>query len=330
MKRYAFFALFCLLFLAMPLFSGHACAEPLRVALLIEGPRDDHAKNSLMLLGLASAQGKCEMTADVLEASPETREEAFANAAKSHDLVLLASPGLHETLRSQAGNYPKTSFGCLDTSILGLRSKNIMSVTFADAEPAFLAGVLSALLVKDGQKLGWLEDEESPQTRTMLAGFIAGAQISRPDIRVVRRETLDGDAAGCLLEMRDDGAAMAFLATGARTREALAALKSSPLWGVGLDMDQSALAPGKVPFSLVKRFDKAVEELVLARANGTFKGRQTLVYNLKNNGVELLLARDAKLSPNVTRRLRELTHELEAGNIVLEDKRTPTLCNCLD
>ena len=318
--------LLSVLFLAAPQIQ----AQPLRVALLLEGQRDDHAKNSLMCLGLANAAKSCELQASVLEAGEGNLAAVFAKAAKEHDLVLLASPRLHEILRSQAGNFPRTSFGCLDTSILGLRSKNIMSVTFADAEPAFLAGAASALMVGEGQKLGWLEDEESPQSRTMLEGFIAGAQISRPDIRIVRREAKGKDMDTLLSEMRFEGAAMVFLATGSYTRKAVTALAAQSLWGVGLDMDQSPLAPTKLPLSLVKRFDRAVEELVLARANGTFKGRETLVYNLENKGVALVQARDARLSANVQRRLQELSRELEAGNIVLEDKRTPTLCNCLD
>ncbi len=317
--------LLSVLFLAAPQIQ----AQPLRVALLLEGQRDDHAKNSLMCQGLANAAKKCPVQASVLEAKGDLGA-VFAKAAKEHDLVLLASPRLHEILRSQAGNFPRTSFGCLDTSILGLRSKNIMSVTFADAEPAFLAGAASALMVGEGQKLSWLEDEESPQSRTMLEGFIAGAQISRPDIRIVRREAKGKDMDTLLSEMRFEGAAMVFLATGSYTRKAVTALAAQSLWGVGLDMDQSPLAPKKLPLSLVKRFDRAVEELVLARANGTFKGRETLVYNLENKGVALVQARDARLPANVQRRLQELSRELEAGNIVLEDKRTPTLCNCLD
>ena len=330
MIRHALFLLTGILLSVLFLAAPQIQAQPLRVALLLEGQRDDHAKNSLMCQGLANAAKKCPVQASVLEAGEGDLEALFERAAKEHDLVLLASPRLHEILRSQAGNFPRTSFGCLDTSILGLRSKNIMSVTFADAEPAFLAGAASALMVGEGQKLGWLEDEESPQSRTMLEGFIAGAQISRPDIRIVRREAKGKDMDTLLSEMRFEGAAMVFLATGSYTRKAVTALAAQSLWGVGLDMDQSPLAPKKLPLSLVKRFDRAVEELVLARANGTFKGRETLVYNLENKGVSLVQARDARLPANVQRRLQELSRELAAGNIVLRDRRTPTLCNCLD
>ena len=319
---------FVLAFLVGLSFSGVVAAAPLRVSLLLEDPDPANPQAADLRRGLEQAQKRFGIEAHIVAApAGEDQTAVFRAAAAASDLVLVADARLHEVLRDNAANFRKVRFGCIDT---GVRAPNIMSVTFADAEPAFLAGAASALMVGAGQKLGWLEDEESPQSRTMLEGFVAGAQVSRPDIRIVRREAKGRDMGALLSEMRAEGAAMVFLATGPLTREALQALAVYSLWGVGLDMDQSPLAPKKIPLSLVKRFDRAVEELVLARANGTFKGRETIVYNLENKGVALVQARDARLPANVQRRLDELSRELAAGNIVLQDKRTPTLCNCLD
>lgn len=323
------YLLLCALLCASFLLPAPVQAEPLRVALLLDSGIDDHGKNALLKEGLARAGQQCELSADILTAEGESQLEVFEEAARSHDLVLLAAPALHDILRSRAADFRKTSFGCIDTSILGLRSVNIMSVTFADAEPAFLAGAAAALLVPAGAKLGWLEEASSPQNQTMLEGFIAGAQISRPDIRIVRRELQGADPAAILQEMEREGARLVMIAAGSATKETYAALARTSLMAVGLDKDQSVLAPGRVLFSVVKRFDRAVEDLVLARANGTFKGRETRVSNLGNKGTALVRG-DVPLPANVQRRLAELEHELKAGNIVLQDRRTPTLCNCLD
>lgn len=325
------YLLLCALFCISFLLPAYGEAEPLRVALLLDSAAEDHGRNALLKEGLARAARQCELAADIIVAAEgETQLTVFEEAARSHDLVLLAAPSLHAILRSKAANFRKTSFGCIDTSILGLRSANIMSVTFADAEPAFLAGAAAALLIPSGAKLGWLEEEASPQNQTMLEGFLAGALVSRPDIRMVRRELQGAAPAQLLQEMEQEGVRLVLLATGSATPKACAALAATSLLAVGLDKEQSSLAPGRVPFSVVKRFDKAVEELVLARANGTFKGRETRVYNLENKGTALVRARDYALPANVQRRLAELERELLAGNIVLQDRRTPTLCNCLD
>lgn len=317
--------------------AARADASPLRVALLLENAADDHGAAALMQEGLARAQAQTGAATTVLVAGPEDDPLAvFCQAAKEHDLVLVGEAGLHAVLRSNAGNFRNTSFGCIDTSVLGLRAANIMSVTFADNEPAFLAGAAAALLTDKDQKLGWLESESTPVRETLLAGFVAGAQVSRPDIRIVRRELAAGanGVRHSLEEMAAEKVGLVVLATGYATRAALDALAATPLAGIGLDRDQSALAPEKIPFSVVKRFDRAVEELVLAKANGTFQGRKTLVYSLANGGTDLVFGRTfLKTHPQaarVQRRVQELRRELANGNIVLEDKRVPTLCDCLD
>ena len=43
-------------------------------------------------------------------------------------------------------------FGCIDT---GVRNRNIMSVTFEDNEPAYIAGAAAAKLLAPGTKIGW-------------------------------------------------------------------------------------------------------------------------------------------------------------------------------
>lgn len=332
------------LLLAATLVPGAAIASdaqkaPLKVALLLEDGADTNPAARLMKAGLARAAKQCRMQTFLVQAGPGTDKVAlFRQAARECDLVLVAEPGLHAVLRSNAGNFRTTSFGCLDTSILGLRAANIMSITFDDAQPAFLAGAAAALLAKDTQRLGWLEAAETPAGNTMLAGFAAGATISKPGVRIVRRTDSVREPKALLDELAAQSVAVTVIAQGARTESFLLALKQTPLFGIGMDADMAPLAPGHVPFSIIKRFDRAVEELCLRKARGTFQGRETLVYSLKNGGTELVINKDfaarahvdVQTWSHVQRRIGELARELENGNISLEDKRVPTLCNCLD
>ncbi len=332
------------LFLAAALVPGAAFASeaqkaPLKVALLLEDGSDLNPAARLMKEGLARAARQCRMEAHVVLAGQGTDKVAlFCKAAKECDLVLVAEPGLHAVLRSNAGNFRTTSFGCLDTSILGLRAANIMSITFDDAQPAFLAGAAAALLVKDTQRLGWVEAAETPAGNTMLAGFAAGALLSRSGVRIVRKTDSSREPKALLDELAAQNVAVTVLAQGARTEGFLSALQKTSLFGIGMDADMAPLALGHVPFSIIKRFDRAVEELCLRKAQGTFMGRKTLVYSLKNQGTDLAINKDfaarahvpASVWNHVLKRIGELKRELENGNISLEDKRVPTLCNCLD
>ncbi len=334
-----------LLFLVLPVWAPWArdaradapaetqgAAASLRVALLLEDARNDAGPARELERGLQAAAGKTGAVTNVVEAPAESDQRAiFRETARNNDLVLVAEPKLHEVLRREAANFRRTSFGSIDTSVLGIRSTNIMSITFSDMEPAFLAGAAAAMLVPEGRKAGFLQVEETPQTRTLLEAFVTGATLQRPSIRVVVRESKGASPASLLAEMEAEGASVVFLACGKFMPDclnALNALAGTGLMAIALQNDDPQNP--NVPLHLAKRLDRAVEELVLAKADGSFKGRETRVYDMANGGVELVVSKGAKLGSNVERRLSELRSELARGTIELKDRRTPTLCDCLD
>ncbi|MDO5538117.1 MAG: BMP family ABC transporter substrate-binding protein [Desulfovibrionaceae bacterium] len=318
---------------ALCLTAHSALATPLRVALLLESGAGDGGMATLMKKGLESAAAKADIDARVVVCPPDADQTAiFRQAAETSDLVLLAEPRLHMILRDNAANYRRVSFGCVDT---GVRAPNIMSVTFADEQAAFLAGAASVMLLAPGQKLGWLEDEEGPVHDNLLAAWMAGAQVQAPDMRVVRRQTgFGGSPAAALGEIAAQNAGLCAVAAGYGTEAALRALAATSMLAAGTDGEHFSAAPERIPFSIVKRYDRAVEELTLARARGEFKGKEILVYDLANGGVDLVLnpayRKSRGFPKNFENRLNELRREMAAGNIRLEDKRIRTLCDCLD
>uniref|UniRef100_UPI00272A1ECB BMP family ABC transporter substrate-binding protein n=1 Tax=uncultured Desulfovibrio sp. TaxID=167968 RepID=UPI00272A1ECB len=113
-----------------------AAASPLRVTLLLEHNAAT-AWTDLLRAGLARAEQELPIQAAVRVLPPDSDQQAaFRQAARESDLVLAASDRLHEVLRNNAANFRKTMFGCIDA---GGRAPNIMSVTFADEQAAYLA-----------------------------------------------------------------------------------------------------------------------------------------------------------------------------------------------
>lgn len=310
-------------------------AAALRVALILENEQPDHGAADLLRQGLANAARTTGAITEVIIANPDKDDqtEIFRKAAASHDLVLVASVRLHEILRNNAANFRLVKFGCIDT---GVRASNIMSVTFADEQAAFLAGAASAILAAPGEKLAWLLAEKTPPLDSMLNGFTEGARISRPGIEIITRESGFNrplETAKQLRALSSAGAGVIVMAAGYGSSGGYNAAGTVPALLVGMDADQSALAPGRVPFSIIKRYDKAVEDIVASAASGHFRAKEILEYNLANNGVDLKLSDDFlkahRFPAGLERRVLELRKELSAGNIQLKDLRTPTLCNCL-
>ena len=154
-----------------------AYAAPLRVALLLEHG-DDSAWTGLLRKGLEQAAKKFDIDAEVLIFPPdESQRDNFRKAAETHDLVLVASDNLHEALRDNAANYRRVKFGSIDA---GIRAPNIMSVTFADEQAAFLAGAASAMLASEKPVLGWLTRIARLYRRWQDLLMILGRLLPRP------------------------------------------------------------------------------------------------------------------------------------------------------
>lgn len=320
-------------------------AEPLRVALLLEHSGGDHGWVDVLLAGLSRAQQELPVRTQALAAAPEQDlQEMFRNAAREFDLVLVASGRFHEILRNNAGNFRQTMFGCIDA---GVRASNIMSITFADEQAAFLAGAAAAMLtgqtalpgVNKEKIIGWLSGEDVPALRTLLDGFSQGARLVDPETRVIQAVTgsfADANAgAREAARLLDQGVDVLVLAAGMGNAPALAQVRARGAYAVGLDADQDRQLPGRVLTSIVKRADQAVYEIIRAAADGRFQGREILVYDLKNQGVGITnmtlfnAAAGSNAPPDMARRLRELRAEILNHSIRLKSLRARTLCDCL-
>lgn len=328
-------------------------APALRVALLLEDAAPDQGWNDLLRQGLEQARKELGVRTAVVVAPPQgsnglTQEGIFQAAARQADLVLLSGARLHEILRNNAANFRQTKFGCIDT---GIRAANIMCVTFADEQAAFLAGALLSQLHRHGLlpapgrrangdelALGWLAGEDDPQLRSMLNGFVEGVRLESPGARVINGvagsySSPEKGRAKAEKLLGLDINALAVLAG----RSGLGAVEAAMAQGrplVGVDKDQQALAPKLMLTSIIKRADRAVFEIVKATAQGAFAGNEIITYDLANGGVDIVppqvWARHAgvRLPAAIERRLGELRLELTRGGIRLPSLRDRTLCNC--
>ena len=353
---------FCLiLFLALcALQAGNAAAassegaaaatpeKPLRVALLLEHPGGDNGWNDALLRGLERARRDLPVQADALVAPPQadaaTLQAFFQKAAASHDLVIVASDRLHEILRNNAANFRRTMFGCIDA---GIRAPNIMCITFADEQAAYLAGAAAAMLtaqttlpgINADRTIGWLSGEDIPAMRSLLNGFVEGARLVDPEVRVINKITgsfTNADSGRqAARELLDQGADVLVLACGAGNGPALEEAAARGAYVVGLDNNQDSRLPGRVLTSIVKKADDAAYDLIAAAASGNFRGKEILVRDLQNGGVDITdmapfkSAAGKNIPAGLERRLRELRGEIMNGGIRLKSLREKTLCDCL-
>lgn len=323
--------------------AGPEGRAPLRVTLLLE-----HAQaapwTDMLRAGLERAGRDFGMRTAVVVAGPDTDQTAaFRTAAGESDLVIVASDNFHEILRDNAANFRRVLFGCVDA---GVRAPNIMSVTFADEQAAFLAGAGAALLTRatglegiNGERtIAWLSGADTPAMRSLFNGFAEGAQLADPQVRVIQAVVgsfTDPATAGVkAANLLKAGADVVALAAGAGNGAALEQVRAAGGYAVGLDAELAARYPGHVPCSILKRADRAVYEIAASAASPRFRGKEIITYDLANGGVALggleqFRAAAGPPAADMERRMGELRRELENGAIRLRSLRARTLCDCL-
>lgn len=230
----------------------------------------------------------------------------------------------------------KPNNGKFDQTRIEKVGPNTVSISFAEHESGFMAGVATALALKTGD-VGFIGGMEIPPVQKFNWGFqqgvayannILGTAISMKAENVIYQGTFNDVAAGQQLAagMFDKGVKAVFCAAGGvgvgAINEAKARAKAGkPVWIVGVDVDQYAegeYQAGKSVMltSAMKRIDNAAYDMIIAVKEGTFPGGQEVVFNAKNNGVGIP-AVNPNLTADVQAKVEEVSALLKAGTILV-------------
>lgn len=212
--------------------------------------------------------------------------------------------------------------------------ENTVSIFFAEHEAGFLAGVASALHMKEGQA-GFIGGMEIPPVQKFNWGFQQGVAYANENLgtkveikqeNVVYQGSFDDVAAGGQLaaQMYNRGVKVIFAAAGgvgvgaineAKTR----AQAGNDVWVVGVDVDQykdGEYADGKssVLTSAVKKIDHAAYDMIKAESEGKFPGGQTLTFDAKNDGIGLP-EENPNLSDEIVKQVDDVLAKIKEGAI---------------
>jgi basic membrane protein A len=179
---------------------------------------------------------------------------------------------------------------------------NVASIVYLQNDGAFLAGVLCALtttntkefpLAKGADVVGIVGGENIPVIRDFVVGFVKGAHVVNPKIKVLTSYVgsfVDPQTGyNQAIEMYNQGADAIFAAAGGSGLGVLKASAHVNRYSIGVDSDQNGLYPKNVLASDLKNVDVSVFDLLKLAKAGTLRYNHQYVYGLANDGVELLL-----------------------------------------
>jgi basic membrane protein A len=192
---------------------------------------------------------------------------------------------------AQAGrDYPNQKFAIVDYAYSAdqVPNKNVTGVIFAAQECSFLVGYIAGKVTKTN-KVGHVNGIASPTMESFAVGYYAGVLTANPNAQILGQYSGSfGDpAAGKSIANQyfADGADIIYHAAGGTGAGVIEAAKEQNKWAIGVDMDQNYIAPNNVLTSALKRVDNALYDVSEMVRTNTFVGGDTLLYNLKNNGV---------------------------------------------
>jgi basic membrane protein A len=164
---------------------------------------------------------------------------------------------------------------------------NVASLTFAEHEGSFLVGTIAGTATET-DVVGFIGGLKFPLIEKFEYGFRAGVKAVNPDAEVLVNyaDSFEDAAKGkeIALVQNQSGADIIFHAAGGVGVGLIQAAEEQDFWAIGVDQDQSRLAPDNVLCSMIKRVDVATFTISEEVINGNFQPG-VRVFDLHNEGV---------------------------------------------
>jgi len=235
---------------------------------------------------------------------------------------------LEGAVETVAKRNPDSKFLLIDSPLVGSDGKpytlpNVRTVVFQEHEGSFLVGALAGLATQVN-KVGFVGGMEVPLIKKFEAGFRAGMAATNPKATVLVNYTgsFDNVAAGKQVaqDLVSKGVDIIFQAAGSDGLGVIQAVKEArdankSVFVIGVDSDQSHLAPDAVLTSMVKRVDLAVYEAVRDLSQGKLQGGD-VVLGLKEGGVTYAPVRvEFPKRAEALEKVEQLRAQIVAGEI---------------
>lgn len=245
--------------------------------------------------------------ASATDADYKTNIQTFID--EDYDLVLCVGFKLAGATREAAQANPDQKFAIIDDDS-NADLDNVACLMFAQEQSSYLVGMVAGMMT-ESNVVGYVQGVVAPNMNLFGIGFIEGVLAANPEAKVLQYNANSfGDAAlgqTAVNKFVTEGADVVFHAAGGVGAGVIGACKDNGIYAIGVDSDQSVLAPDTVITSAMKRVDIAAQEISKAVKDGTFKGGVQM-YDIHNGGVDIAPTQDL-----LTDEVKAAVEEAKAG-----------------
>lgn len=269
--------------------------------------------------GIVKVQKELGIDVKVIECTEiaEYEEQVQAVSEEGYDVVFFLYDTFLSAVKKVAPKFPRTKY-------IGLwvmvdepdKYPNLKGMFFRPNQGSFLAGIVAAKMTKT-KHVGFIGGGINPGILQFLAGYEAGLKYTDPSVKLTTAwaGTFEDPFKGreLAVSLYRKGADVIFQVANQTGLGVIMAAKEFDKYVIGVDVDQSHLAPGNVIASVLLDHGLATFDAIKEAYEGRFKPGQ--VYYGLNEGIPVIAIPDY-----VPKAIRDAVQEAEkqiiAGKIV--------------
>ena len=264
---------------------------------------------------------KNEMGLDVkivvcLEVS-EYYDQMQALCEEGYDVIYFVYDNFLEAAKELCVLYPETTFIGLWINLNGEEvAPNLKPVHFRSEQGSFMCGVVAALM-SESKQVGFIGGGNNAGIKTMLAGYEAGIKYvdNGTELVVAWANTFDDPLMGQELasSMYERGVDVIYQAANQTGLGVFQAAQDAGKYAIGVDVDQSDLAPENIICSSLLDHGYATYDSIAAFINGNYNNSQ--VFYGVQEGMPVIAINEALVSADVIAEVEAVQELVAAGQI---------------
>ena len=295
-------------------------SEKLKVAMITDvAGVNDQSYNQSAWEGLERAGKELGVEVKYLESKQDSDYTTNVETLVDEDVDLIIGVGskLGPTMEEAAKNYPEQKFAIVDETYDEIPS-NLKSVLFKSEQASYLVGLIAGKM-SETKNVGFIGGLDIPVINTFKYGYMAGVKTANADCEIQTQyaNSFTDQAKGRAIssQMISKNADVIFIAGGDVGTGAIEAIKEANKYGIGVDRDQSDLAPNNVLSSAIKRVDVGMYETVKELVEGNFQGGKSVTYGLEEDGVGIADTTSNLVPQEILDFVNEQIEKLKSGEI---------------
>ena len=236
---------------------------------------------------------------------------------EDYDLIICTGYVMADAVRDAAELNPDQKFAIVDDAS-NADLDNVTCMMFEQEQASYLVG-LAAGYTTESNVVGFVVGQANETMNSFGYGYCAGVLDANPDATILQYNANNfGDASGgktAVNTMVTKGADVVFHAAGGTGIGVIDGCKENKIWAIGVDSDQSPLAPETILTSALKRVDNACYDATKKTILGTLEGGVE-TYDLAAGGVDIAPTTD-NLSKDVLEKIEKAKKDIIAGDLVV-------------